>query len=135
MRIAVMGAGAVGGYFGGVLANQGEDVVLIARGAHGNAISENGLQVDSHWGNFNVKVNVTDDPATVGEVDLIRSVEAAGGRVRIAAHHDRLPVADGGRCRRGAQRIAQLAGVLADGRDVGGDTEDLRHIDVEVSHH
>ena len=71
MRIAVMGAGAVGGYFGGVLANQGEDVVLIARGAHGNAISENGLQVDSHWGNFNVKVNVTDDPATVGEVDLI----------------------------------------------------------------
>ena len=66
-----MGAGAVGGYFGGVLANQGEDVVLIARGAHGNAISENGLQVDSHWGNFNVKVNVTDDPATVGEVDLI----------------------------------------------------------------
>jgi 2-dehydropantoate 2-reductase len=71
MRIAVMGAGAVGGYFGGVLANQGEDVVLIARGAHGDAIAKNGLQVDSHWGNFNVKVDVTDDPSTVGEVDLI----------------------------------------------------------------
>jgi 2-dehydropantoate 2-reductase len=66
-----MGAGAVGGYFGGVLANQGEDVVLIARGAHGDAIAKNGLQVDSHWGNFNVKVDVTDDPSTVGEVDLI----------------------------------------------------------------
>jgi len=66
-----MGAGAVGGYFGGVLANQGEDVVLIARSAHGDAISKNGLQVDSHWGNFNVKVDVTDDPSTVGEVDLI----------------------------------------------------------------
>ena len=71
MRIAIMGAGAVGGYFGGVLANQGEDVVLIARGAHGEAIAKNGLQVDSHWGNFNVKVDVTDDPSTVGEVDFI----------------------------------------------------------------
>ena len=71
MRIAVMGAGAVGGYFGGLLANQGEDVVLIARGAHGDAIAKSGLQVDSHWGNFNVKVPVTDDPSTVGEVDLI----------------------------------------------------------------
>ena len=71
MRIAVMGAGAVGGYFGGVLANQGEDVVLIARGAHGDAIAKNGLQVDSHWGNFNVNVRVTDDPSSIGNVDLV----------------------------------------------------------------
>ncbi|HCI85253.1 MAG TPA: 2-dehydropantoate 2-reductase, partial [Dehalococcoidia bacterium] len=71
MRIAIMGAGAVGGYFGGVLANQGEDVVLIARGVHGEAIAKNGLHVDSNWGNFNVKVDVTDDPSTVGEVDFI----------------------------------------------------------------
>lgn len=71
MRIAVMGAGAVGGYFGGVLANQGEDVTLIARGAHGEAIAKNGLKVDSHWGNFTVNVPVTNDPSTVGEVDLI----------------------------------------------------------------
>ena len=71
MRIAVMGAGAVGGYFGGVLANQGEDVVLIARGAHGDAIAKNGLQVDSHWGNFNVNVTVTDEPSSIGIVDLV----------------------------------------------------------------
>ena len=71
MRIAVMGAGAVGGYFGGVLANQGEDVVLIARGAHGDAIAKNGLQVDSHWGNFNVNVRVTDEPSSMGVVDLV----------------------------------------------------------------
>ena len=71
MRIAVMGAGAVGGYFGGVLANQGEDVVLIARGAHGDAIARNGLQVDSHWGNFNVNVRVTDEPSSIGVVDLV----------------------------------------------------------------
>ena len=66
-----MGAGAVGGYFGGVLANQGEDVVLIARGAHGDAIAKNGLQVDSHWGNFNVNVRVTDEPSSIGVVDLV----------------------------------------------------------------
>ena len=71
MRIAVMGAGAVGGYFSGVLANQGEDVTLIARGAHRDAIVKNGLKVDSHWGGFNVKVAATPDPAEVGEVDLI----------------------------------------------------------------
>ena len=71
MRIAVMGAGAVGGYFGGVLAHQGEDVVLIARGAHGDAIAKNGLKVDSHWGSFNVKVPVTDDPSSIGLVDLV----------------------------------------------------------------
>ena len=71
LRIAIMGAGAVGGYFGGVLANHGEDIVLIARGAHRDAISKNGLQVDSFWGNFNVKVDVTDDPSTVGAIDLV----------------------------------------------------------------
>jgi 2-dehydropantoate 2-reductase len=71
MKIAVMGAGAVGGYFGGVLANQGEDVTLIARGAHRDAIRRNGLKVDSHWGGFTVKVAATPDPAEVGVVDLI----------------------------------------------------------------
>ncbi len=71
MRVAIMGAGAVGGYFGGVLAHHGGDVVLIARGEHGRAISQDGLQVDSHWGGFNVKIDVTDDPSTVGVVDLI----------------------------------------------------------------
>ncbi len=71
MRIAVMGAGAVGGYFGGVLAHQGEDVVLIARGAHGDAIAKNGLNVDSHWGSFNVNVRVTDEPSSMGVVDLV----------------------------------------------------------------
>lgn len=71
MKIAVMGAGAVGGYFGGVLANNGEDVTLIARGAHRDAINQDGLKVDSHWGNFTVKIPATPDPADVGVVDLI----------------------------------------------------------------
>ena len=71
MKIAVMGAGAVGGYFGGVLANGGVDVTLIARGAHGEAINGNGLTVASHWGAFRVKVAATPDPSKVGPVDLI----------------------------------------------------------------
>ncbi len=71
MKIAVMGAGAVGGYFGGVLANNGEDVTLIARGAHGDAINDNGLRVDSHWGGFTINVPSTPDPSEVGEVDLV----------------------------------------------------------------
>ncbi len=45
MRIAVMGAGSIGGYFGGMLARNGNEVSLIARGAHLEAIRANGLKV------------------------------------------------------------------------------------------
>ncbi len=52
MRIAVFGTGAVGGYFGGRLAEAGEDVAFIARGEHLAAIRERGLRVDSPEGDF-----------------------------------------------------------------------------------
>ena len=52
MKVAVMGAGAVGGYYGGVLARDGVDVTLICRGSHRDAIRSAGLRVDSHWGQF-----------------------------------------------------------------------------------
>jgi len=72
MRIAVFGTGAVGGYFGGRLAQAGEDVVFIARGEHLRAMLMQGLQVDSIKGDFVVKpVHVTDDPAEVGKVDVV----------------------------------------------------------------
>ncbi|MFL2665226.1 MAG: ketopantoate reductase family protein [Dehalococcoidia bacterium] len=71
MHVVIMGAGAVGGYFGGVLANQGEQVTLIARGEHLRKIKEKGLLVDSHWGNFRVNVNATDDPINTAPADLI----------------------------------------------------------------
>lgn len=54
MRIAVIGAGGVGGYFGGRLAAAGEDVVFVQRGGHGAAIRENGLKVLSPLGDFAV---------------------------------------------------------------------------------
>ncbi|MEX0761161.1 MAG: 2-dehydropantoate 2-reductase [Dehalococcoidia bacterium] len=71
MKVAVMGAGAVGGYFGGVLARNGEDVTLICRGAHRDAIVKDGLKVSSHWGDFTVSPAATPDPSKVGPVDLV----------------------------------------------------------------
>ncbi len=72
MRIAIFGAGSVGGYFGGRLSQAGEDVVFIARGEHLNAMLTNGLQVDSINGDFTVKpVQATDDPSKIGKVDVV----------------------------------------------------------------
>ena len=72
MKIAVMGTGGVGGYFGGRMAHAGLDVTFIARGKHMEAIRDYGLQVNSPGGDFLIKpAKVTDDPAIVGTVDLI----------------------------------------------------------------
>lgn len=72
MRIAAMAAGAVGGYYGARLADAGHDVFFIARGAHLAAIKTNGLTIESVHGNLHLpKPNVTDDPATVGPVDIV----------------------------------------------------------------
>ena len=70
MRIAVMGAGSVGGYLGGMLARGGHDVSLIARGAHLAVIRERGLRVVRDNEEFTVTCAATDDPAEVGQVDL-----------------------------------------------------------------
>src|SRR6266446_2807809 len=72
MKIAIFGTGGVGGYFGGRLAQAGEDVTFIARGEHLRAIQANGLKVDSLNGNFVIyPAKATDDVAEVGAVDLI----------------------------------------------------------------
>jgi len=72
MRIAVFGAGAVGSYFGGRLIQAGEEVALIARGEHLQALRDCGLRVDSVAGDFAVRpVLATDDPAQVGAVDAV----------------------------------------------------------------
>lgn len=72
MRIAVVGAGGIGGYFGGRLAAGGHDVSFLARGAHLQAIREYGLSVESVQGDFTVPDTVaTDNPSEVGPVDLV----------------------------------------------------------------
>lgn len=71
MRIAVMGSGGVGGYFGGRLAMAGHDVCFIARGEHLRAIRQNGLQVESINGDFVVfPAEAKDDLENVGTVEL-----------------------------------------------------------------
>ena len=70
MRVAVMGAGSTGGYFGGMLARGGNDVSLIARGAHLAAIKSNGLKVVRDNEEFTVHCQATDDPSDIGYVEL-----------------------------------------------------------------
>ena len=71
MKIAVIGAGGVGGYFGGKLAQADYDVTFIARGKHLEAIRENGLQIKSIKGDFLVHPKVTDNIEEVQYADLI----------------------------------------------------------------
>src|SRR5687768_17750733 len=72
MRIAVFGTGAVGGYFGGRLAQSGQDVTFIARGQTLAALQQNGLRVDSLNDDFTLHpVQATANPAEIGPVDAI----------------------------------------------------------------
>ena len=72
MRIAVLGAGAIGGLVGGLLARSGSEVCLIARGDHLAAIRRDGLRVIGLGADdIVVHVPATDDPAEVGPVDVV----------------------------------------------------------------
>ena len=72
MKIAIMGSGGVGAYYGGLLAIAGQEVTFIARGAHLQTLRVKGLQVKSVHGDFTVSpVKVTDRPGDIGPVDLI----------------------------------------------------------------
>lgn len=89
MRIAVVGAGGVGGSYGAVLAKAGADVTFIARGAHLAAMKSRGLRVESQLGDTHLlPTQATDDPAAVGPVGVILfcvkswDVESAGQAIR-----------------------------------------------------
>jgi 2-dehydropantoate 2-reductase len=73
VRIAMMGSGGVGGFFGGRLAHAGYDVSFVARGAHLAAMRERGLTIENEpQGDIHLpKVRATDDPASLGPVDLV----------------------------------------------------------------
>src|ERR1700726_2170550 len=89
MRIAVIGAGGVGGGFGAALAKAGADVGFIARGAHLAAMKSQGLKVNGPRGDVHLTpTRATDDPAEIGKVDIVLfcvklwDVESAGERIR-----------------------------------------------------
>src|SRR5512133_1744302 len=71
MKIAVVGSGAVGGYYGARLARAGHDVTFIARGAHLQAMRERGLAIKSPLGDFTVPGKAEEDAKRVGPVDLV----------------------------------------------------------------
>ena len=89
MRIAVIGAGGVGGAFGAALANAGADVTFVARGAHLAAMRTTGLRVEGPRGDVHLSpTQATDDPGSIGVVDLVLfcvklwDVESAGAAIR-----------------------------------------------------
>jgi 2-dehydropantoate 2-reductase len=72
MKIVVMGAGGIGGYFGGRLALAGRDVTLVARGAHLAAMQAHGLKIFSRFGDAHINpINATDDVAVVAHADIL----------------------------------------------------------------
>ena len=82
MRVAVIGAGGVGGLIGGLLARAGTQVAFVARGEHLAAMRANGLRVDSPRASFTVSpVQASEDPATLGTVDAVL-VAVKGWQVR-----------------------------------------------------
>jgi 2-dehydropantoate 2-reductase len=104
MRIAVVGAGGVGGGFGVALAKAGADVAFIARGAHLSAMKSTGLKVGGGRGESHlVPTRATDDPAEIGEVDIVLfcvklwDVESAGQRIKplIGANTAVIPLQNG----------------------------------------
>jgi 2-dehydropantoate 2-reductase len=71
VKIAVVGAGAIGAYVGAALSRGGADVHLIARGAHLEAMRERGVTVHSPRGDFHAHPHVTADPGEIGPVDIV----------------------------------------------------------------
>jgi 2-dehydropantoate 2-reductase len=71
MHVAIVGSGAVGGYYGAKLARAGHTVSFVARGAHLRAIRERGLMIWSPLGDFTVKAAAEDDTARIGPVDVV----------------------------------------------------------------
>lgn len=123
MRIAIFGTGGVGGYFGGRLAQSGEDVTFIARGEHLRAIQRKGLKVDSLNGGFVINpAKATDDVNEVGEADLVivgvkawQVPEAAGAmKPMVGPKTTVLPLQNG------VDAVGQLIAELGPDRVIGG---------------
>ena len=123
MRIGVMAAGAVGGYFGGRLVAGGHDVVFFARGRNLEALRRDGLKIESVKGDLHLpKVNATDDPKTVAPVDIVLfavklwDTEAAGELIRpIVGPSTRVIT-----FQNGVDSVERLAPILGEDNVVGG---------------
>jgi 2-dehydropantoate 2-reductase len=122
LKIAVIGAGAVGGYFGGRLAASGSDVVFLVRGKTLEALRAGPLRVKSLKGDFAIPVRATNDPSEIEAVDVVLvavkawQVGEAAHAIRKMAGSDSVVVP----LQNGMEAPGQLAAVLGPGRVAGG---------------
>jgi 2-dehydropantoate 2-reductase len=125
MRVAIMAAGAVGGYFGGRLSAAGHDVTFIARGAHRDAIRRAGLRIESPLGDLHVEnVNITDNTKQVGPVDLVLfavklwDTEAAAEQTRALLGTETRVIT----LQNGVDSVQRIAPFVGDEAAIGGAT-------------
>ncbi len=125
MRIAIMGAGAVGGYYGAKLKEAGEDVVFIARGLQLEALKSRGIQIVSDGSRETIRpINATDDPRSVGPIDIILfSVKAYD--TKVAANACKPMMGDSTyvvTVQNGVQSVGLISDILGAERVLGGTT-------------
>jgi 2-dehydropantoate 2-reductase len=122
MRTIVFGTGGVGGYFGGLLAKDGQDVGFVARGAHLDALRSHGLRVRSVHGDFEVPVRASEDPAELGAADLVLfcvksyDTESAAQALRGAIGPDTAVIS----LQNGVDNEDKISAVLGPGHAMGG---------------
>ncbi|MFN2624003.1 MAG: 2-dehydropantoate 2-reductase [Chthoniobacterales bacterium] len=121
MKIAIVGAGAVGGYFGGRLAEAGNDATFLVRGKTLEALRSGPLRVKSIKGDFDVRVAASDEPAQIDAEVVLVAVKAwqvpdAAEAIQKMARRDSVVVP----LQNGMETPAQLAAVLGPGRVAGG---------------
>jgi 2-dehydropantoate 2-reductase len=98
MRILVLGAGGVGGYFGGRLAQKGSDVTFLVRPARAQALARDGLRIASRLGDWQGKVKCVTQDAVRPEYDLVL-LTGEGVRPRLRSRCDRARDGAGRACR------------------------------------
>jgi 2-dehydropantoate 2-reductase len=134
MKFAIVGSGAVGGYFGAKLARAGHDVTLIARGAHLSAIRERGLEIKSPLGDFVVRLPAEDNAARVPPVDvaifavktysngdalpLLKKIVDNGGSGNRQSHDPPVALT----LQNGVDSVSEVAAVVGQGHVLGGAT-------------
>ena len=122
MRIAVMGSGGVGGYFGGRLQQAGHEVAFVARGRHLEALRAKGLTLKSPLGDANIKVSASENPAEFAPADVVLfavklwDTESAAERIRPLVEKGGVVIP----FQNGVESIARLGKVLGAARVMGG---------------
>ena len=122
MKIAIMGSGGIGGYYGARLQAGGADVTFIARGEHLNAMRQNGLALEGDRAIHLPKVKATDDPATIGAVDLVlfavklRDTETAAKAIKPILREGSAVIS----LQNGVQKDDMLAPIVGRGALMGG---------------